>query len=149
MKYFTRLVLYKASNVQFDPISVQALSYDWWRFVDKVNGKVIFNNSFYSSTTCRHQSKVHSVLRTLGIEVDLVLRHTTTGLQNIGSALDDEIRNINYCIEELRDIIAKPRTRKATNERRKIEIVDLQEQLYKVEAFKKSLTAHKLSEFYK
>jgi len=80
MKYYKRLKIYKANNVTFDPVSMIADSYDWWHFVERINGKVVFNSYSYSPTTGRHQSKVWRLLQELGIEVDLVV-HTKAGLQ--------------------------------------------------------------------
>lgn len=71
MKYFKRAGIYKASNVSFDPKLIEARSYDWWVFVKVIKGKVVFNSFRYSNTTSRHQSKVRSLMRELGIKVDL------------------------------------------------------------------------------
>ena len=71
MKYFKRLGLYKASNVTFDPSTCTALSYDWWVFVKRIEGKVVFNGYRYSVSTAKHQRKVRTLLRELGIRIDL------------------------------------------------------------------------------
>lgn len=60
--------VFKAKNVYFDPISMVATSYNWWEFVKVIKGKVVFNDFRYSNTTSRHQSKVASILRELGIK---------------------------------------------------------------------------------
>jgi hypothetical protein len=73
MKYMKRAGIYKAANVTFDPIKVQAYSYSWWRFVGIVEGKVVFNNYRYSSTTSKHQSKVRNLMKELGIKIDFEL----------------------------------------------------------------------------
>lgn len=73
MKYFKRLGLYKAANVTFNPKSLDAHSYGWWRFVALVDGLVVFNNFSYSNTTAKHQRKVSGLLNELGIKVDLTL----------------------------------------------------------------------------
>ncbi len=82
MKFNKRSGNYKASNVTFNPKTKQAYSYNWWRFVDVVNGKVVFNNFSYSNTTCKHQHKVRRVLRELGISIDLEVS-CPAGLQNL------------------------------------------------------------------
>ncbi len=74
MKYFNRLKLYKANNVVFNPETLEAHSYRWWRFVAKIDGLVLFNNYRYSNSTSKHQSKVRSVLSQLGIQVDHYLK---------------------------------------------------------------------------
>lgn len=73
MKLMKRTGIYQASNVSFDPKTVEAHSYRWWKFVGIVEGKVVFNDYRYSNTTSKHQSKVRSLLQQLGIDVDLYL----------------------------------------------------------------------------
>lgn len=60
-----------ASNCRFYGDEVRATSYDWWNFVNKIDGKVIFNGYSYSNSTSGHQWKVRSLLENLGIKVDL------------------------------------------------------------------------------
>lgn len=74
MKYFSRLGIYKASNVSFNPDTCQAYSYGWWRFVDCINGKVVFNDYSYSNSTNKHQSKVRNLLAEQDIKIDLFVK---------------------------------------------------------------------------
>jgi len=71
MKYFTRLNVFKGSNVCFNPETLEATSYDWWFFVKKINGKLVFNDYRYSNSTRRHQRNVQSLLNQLGIKINL------------------------------------------------------------------------------
>lgn len=71
MKLMKRANLYKASNVTFNPETFEAFSYVWWKFVAKVEGKVVFNNYRYSPTTGKHQYKVRRLLEQLGIKIDI------------------------------------------------------------------------------
>lgn len=73
MKFFKRLKLYKAVNVTFNPETMDAYSYQWWRFVGVVEGKLIFNDFRYSVTTARHQRKVRSLMKSLGIKPDITM----------------------------------------------------------------------------
>lgn len=73
MKLMKRINIYKASNVTFNPTTLDAFSYGWWQFVGVVEGKVIFNNYNYSPTTCKHQAKVRRLLNELGIKIDIVM----------------------------------------------------------------------------
>jgi len=96
MKYFKRLKQYKASNVLFDIETERAYSYGHWCFFK--DG--VFNNTTYSSSTSQHQSKMHTLLRELGIQTILTLSHTTYNLNgNITIAIDEErkalIKNIH------------------------------------------------------
>lgn len=52
---------------------IKATSYGHWVFVMVVDGKVVFNNYNYSSTTSRHQSEIRWLLRELGIKVDITV----------------------------------------------------------------------------
>jgi hypothetical protein len=83
MKYFTRAGIYKANgNVTFNPTTCEAYSYNWWAFVKKIKGKVIFNAYRYSVTTSKHQSRVRSLMSDLGIKIDRVVQ-VAGGLQSI------------------------------------------------------------------
>lgn len=73
MKWFKRLKLFKASNVTFNPKTMDAFSYGWWRFVAVVEGKLVFNNYGYSTSTRKHQAKLRRLLEELHIKVDLFL----------------------------------------------------------------------------
>lgn len=78
MKFMTRSRTYKASNVSFKPETCEAYSYDWWLFVANINGKVVFNAYNYSNSTCKHQSKVRSLLDALGISIDYTVSCRTS-----------------------------------------------------------------------
>lgn len=123
MKYYTRARIYKASNVSFDPNNLQAYSYSWWRFVEKYKGKVIFNDHFYSPSTSKHQSKVRSLMHSLGIRIDLTLS-VPLGLQNAYA-----FKQASNCylddIKSLQAAIAKPRSHKAKNAERELKIKEL------------------------
>ncbi len=71
MKYSKRLKVYKANNLVLNPETMTAFSYDWWQFLARINGKVVFNSHRYSVSTAKHQHKVRGVLSELGIKVDL------------------------------------------------------------------------------
>lgn len=73
MKYMKRSGIYKASNVTFNPKTIEAYSYVWWKFVGVVEGKVVFNNYRYSKSTSKHQSKVRQLLQELGIKIDILM----------------------------------------------------------------------------
>lgn len=73
MKYMKRSQIYQASNVTFNPQTKRAYSYSWWRFVDVIEGKTVFNNHGYSNSTRKHQNKVMCLMRDLGIKIDLLI----------------------------------------------------------------------------
>ncbi len=104
---------FKASNVYFDANKVQAYSYDWWRFVEVIGGKVVFNNYRYSTTTGGHQRKTERLLEQLGIKVDLYVE-APKGLQDLHSA----ISHYENRIAELIAAINRPGSKQAKNAER-------------------------------
>lgn len=73
MKFMKRAGIYKANNVTFDPKTMSAHSYVWWKFVGIVEGKTIFNSFRYSVSTAKHQRKVAQVMSDLGIKIDITM----------------------------------------------------------------------------
>jgi hypothetical protein len=73
MRYYPRLKLYKAMNVTFDPVTMDARSYKWWRFVKPIGSNLVFNHYRYSVTTSIHQREVIQVLESLGVEYKSML----------------------------------------------------------------------------
>lgn len=73
VKYMKRANIYKNStgSFTFNPETFEARSYNWWVFVAKVEGKVIFNNYRYSVSTSRHQRLMKNLLNELGIAIDI------------------------------------------------------------------------------
>ena len=137
MKLIKRTGIYKASNLEFNPITVQATSYGWWIFSTKFNGKVIFNSHRYSPSTGKQQGKVTSLMAQLGISIDLKLRFTRLSLESLKGALQDELTCIMDCIDILKADMIKPRARKSTNVKRQEEIDNLNKHYDKVlELFK-------------
>lgn len=105
-------------------------------FVRKVNGKVIFNHTNYSNSTCKHQNKALTVL---GYEYDLKLRYTRKSLSDLPAAFESEISGAKSKISELIAAIKKPRTRKSTNEERRATIQGLIQHIDLVRKFKSEL----------
>jgi len=128
MKFMKRTQIYKANNVTFNPKTLDAYSYDWWRFVEAApTGGVIFNSYTYSNATAKHQIKVRNLLRTLGIEIVLDIK-SPGGLQNLDSA----VKYYEAKIINLKALIAKPGTRKAKNLERAQEIEVLEHKLVSI-----------------
>lgn len=123
MKYFSRLGLHKNSTGtnKIDIENVKAWSYDWWVYLTKVNGLVIFNNTTYSPSTNKHQSDCR---RLLDYKYDIELRYTTKSLDNIKEAINDEVFNRLKVVKGLQLLINKKGTRKTTNVKRQLLIND-------------------------
>lgn len=114
MKYFTRLGIYKASNVQFNPKTLNATSYDWWTFVRQVDGKVLFNTYRYSPTTGRHQAKVRSLMNSLGISFEEVaMRESLCRFENLEQVYAAHTANLenNARLKEARRVERNKRAR--------------------------------------
>lgn len=123
MKYMKRAEIYKASNVTFNPQSKRAYSYSWWRFVDVINGSVVFNSYRYSPSTGKHQSKVRSLMAQLNIEIDHFVE-CPKGLQNCYWA-ESSLDLYLHRILELEAAMAKKGSRKAKNREREEQIARL------------------------
>jgi hypothetical protein len=111
MKYFKRANLYKASNVSFSPETCEARSYDWWVFTKMINGKLVFNNHSYSSSTIKHLYKVRSLLSDLGLKIDLVV-NARCGLQN-DEWKTQAVASVASEIESINKALASTRRKKA------------------------------------
>ena len=118
----------KASNFMFDHNTDEAFSYGWWQFSGVFNNVRIFNDTFYSVSSNRHQTKAKSFFN----NADLVLKYTTNNLTDIRAALIDEVNNAQNAVKELEILIAKPRTRKAKNILRQAEIVQIKQHIDQV-----------------
>lgn len=139
MKYHTRSKEWRASNVSFNADTLKAYSYAWWRFVDVVNGKVVFNNYTYSMTTNRHQSKVRSLMRTLGIAIDVTIE-CPAGLQ-AHDWIESTVKHYQYKIDTLRQLIANPKSRKTTNDARRVAIASYSECILTVKQLASKIAA--------
>lgn len=75
LKFRARAGIYSNStgSLTFEPNTITAHSYRWWKFVAVVEGKVVFNNYRYSVSTSKHQGLVRRLLEQLGIKIDLEL----------------------------------------------------------------------------
>lgn len=133
MRYLKTKRQYKASNFLFEVDGQKAWSYGWWLFSRKTDsGKIIFNNSTYSVSTNRHQSKGYNLLTK---KPNLILNYTTYSLENVIGALRSEIKGIEYEIIKLIKAIKTPRSHKRKNEERKKEIIYFLDQIKVVEQF--------------
>lgn len=132
LKFNSRSKIYSASNVFFNSETCQAYSFVWWRFVEVINGRVVFNRHCYSSYTSRHQSKVRSLLHDLGITIDLEV-DARVGLQN-----DNWVTNaINTQNDKIKDIEAKlssPKHKRALDNERFESIESLKQNIVAIQA---------------
>ena len=69
----TRNNRYVKANCYLDMETLEARSYQWWAFVKKIQGKVVFNNYRYSATTAKHQRQMRILLDHLNIKIDMVV----------------------------------------------------------------------------
>jgi hypothetical protein len=132
MKFSNKRQQFEGSNVSFNPNTMIAKSYDWWVFVAEVNGKVIFNNSRYSNTTNRHQSKVRAMMHQ-SHSIDLVLHNTRESLAMGEAALVCEIKNTKELIGTLEAELLNPKRKKALDTQRQNVLLSWKEHVLKVE----------------
>ena len=129
MKFSKKRNQYEASNVSFNPDTIEAFSYGWWKFVTVIDGKVIFNNYNYSPSTCKHQSKVRVLMEKLGIKIDMIVNTRANLRSHVWQ--EENAQEIDREIKKLEQAIATPRSHKAKNEERRAEIERLEQ--HKVE----------------
>ena len=119
LKFYKRLDIYKnykGSN-RVDPKTMEAHSYQWWKYLMKVDDLLIFNSYTYSNSTSKHQVHTLNLLRSMGKKPDVYIE-CHQGLGSWETAIADyEVR-----IAGLEKLIATPKTRKAKNEERKATI---------------------------
>lgn len=109
---------YEKSNVYFDPFKEVAYSYNHWKFVARIGGKMIFNTYQYSRTTSGHQSAVLYLMKALGYGDSIVCVESPEGLTYPSSVIDHYAKEIRL----LEETIGSPRTRAAKNVQRKMAI---------------------------
>lgn len=133
MKHFKRSNMWKASNVTFNAETHEAVSYDWWSFVKRINGQLVFNNHSYSNSTRKHQSKVRSLLRDLGLKIDLVV-DARGGLQR-DEWTSQALESIESSINEVSSKLQAPRRKKALDQERLERLNELTKEKQALESF--------------
>lgn len=122
MRYYTRLKLYKAPNLVFDPIAVEAYSFKFC-FVRIIEGMVLFNTYSETSTTNRQQYRVMRLMERLNIQF--------IAIEYNGSLTDDCIPRMiveyGYKVEAIRLRINDPKTQKVKNLERMQDIRNLEQ----------------------
>lgn len=104
LQYRKTLNMFKATNIDFNAETMLGHSYDWYELTKSIKGKIILNSYNYSPTTCKHISKVRSVLSMLGVRY--LELEAPKGLQNLDVALEHVI------IEHARAIVREKYARK-------------------------------------
>lgn len=123
-----------ASNVTYDPTTHKAFSYGWWGFVWLIEGRLVFNNYYYSNTTTKHQSKVRSLLWNHGTRPDLTLP-VPLGLHRPGLTLEQLIVEAEeYLCDKYLHNLVKEQERRGRAKRRLLPAIDFDQPLYPSEA---------------
>jgi len=119
-KFIKRRGQYENStgSFTFNPETHEARSYGHWQFMKEYKGVILFNAYSYSNSTSKHQSEA----RRLAGYPEMVQVNTRESLDYTETAIKTAIRSLHSDNDQLARDIAKPRTRKATNERRASEI---------------------------
>lgn len=132
MKFSKKRNQFEGSNVSFNPSTIVAKSYNWWVFVTVFNGKTLFNNSTYSMSTNKHQSKVRDLMRQ-SHSIDLLLHNTRESLANPEKALLSEIEGTKERIKVVEFELSNTRRKKALDESRQNVVNSWKEHIKKVE----------------
>jgi len=127
---------YSRRNNVFNADTLTAYSFRWWQYVAEINGKIVFNNYSYSSSTGRHQNDMKQLLDSLGIKIDLTIE-APNGLQRLDSAIDYYTYKIMCLIGQC----AKSGTRRTTNYERLAEMERLLSKL--IDVYKLQKRRHK------
>jgi hypothetical protein len=129
MKYYKRLKVYKSSNGNnvVDLVNKTAFSYDWWQYLKDFNGKLVFNNYSYSSSTGKHQRDALTVLRQNNIKIDAFLE-VPKGFQN-HFWVETTKEHYNYKISKVNARLTNPRTRSKTRPILQAELKELNSKL--------------------
>lgn len=118
MKYMKRAKIYKINNCTFNPETKTATSYEWWDFVKPIEGKLVFNDCYYSNTTSMHQSKVRRLLSELGVKIDITLP-CKLGLQNFSNLESLFVASEEYLCDKFLDERIKSQERSVKSRARK------------------------------
>lgn len=73
---------------------LNATSHDWWKIICEKNGLYFFNWYSYSSSTRKHQYKISSLVRELGIDYISVSYSADIGCTSIEKILQDKINEL-------------------------------------------------------
>lgn len=142
LKFYPRLNLYKSStgSLVYNPVTRIATSYRWYEIFKVINGIKCLNVHSYSTTTAKHVSKLRCFLNPW--RNDTFYFEAPRGLQDLNYAIE----YYNRKIVTLKNKMMMPRTHKAKNEERSIEIENHQETIKRIESLmgKKELPFFKL-----
>lgn len=118
MKYMKRKNKYVSGgsrngtyNNEYFPSKLEAFSYGWWRYLQVINGILVFNNYSYSVSTNKHQ---RDLLQHIGYNAPQIFVRDRESLNGIASIIRFIKILENEC-KDLRDNVLKAGTRKKTN----------------------------------
>lgn len=135
-KFVKKRKRYEKSNLCVDLENMLGHSYEWYRILDRIDGKVIVNSYNYSRTTMKHYYDVCRLLRNKGI--DFASIEAPNGLGN----LEASMRHYRSQIQSIKNDMANPRKRPKT----KASLAEVLEANYKYLAFVESLIFNKAFE---
>lgn len=110
---------------ELDLDNLTAYSYSHWQYLAIIGGKVVFNNSHYSATTVRHQRETMRLLDIKGIEIDIMIKHSTASLTNLSKV----IAQLEFYRDGLIKRTKEKGTRASTNFERLLEANEIDKQI--------------------
>lgn len=130
MKLYKRSGVYKSSHVTFNPSTMDAYSYDWWRFVARIEGLIVFNSYFYSQSTSKHQRKVKRLMHNLGIKIDIEMP--------IPSGIQDQ--SLNELIVEAEECLCNQFLKDQLKQQQRSERAKFRRRVHKLETYLETVT---------
>lgn len=130
LTYKPRLKIYKykaRSVCTFNPRTLNAYSYDHWCLFKRIDGVNILNNYAYSHTTSKHIRMLRTLLRNLGIRINLEIT-TSVNLKDSDLSLSDWLHNVYRTIAKLKVENARKGAREQRIRARKHDIETLYHQ---------------------
>jgi hypothetical protein len=107
---------FEKSNLIYHPETGRGYSYNWYRIVDKIGGKVVLNTYVYSRTTAGHIGDIRCLLRELNVKIDIEIE-APLGLKNHEAI---QRHYASMADEHKAKIIAKGSRKAKNQERQKI-----------------------------
>lgn len=110
MRYYKRLNIYRSGRLEYDPLTKESRSFNWYILSRKIGPYLVVNRYNYSITTIKHYYKICRVLRQANNEINYHIE-APNGLGDLDSA----VKLCEKRIKKTQEDMLKPRTHKRKN----------------------------------
>jgi hypothetical protein len=118
--------LYKASNLTFNPNTLEARSYEHWLFTKHVDGIGLVVNTYgFSTTTRKHQAKIRKLMVDLNVPRPALELVSKRSLDDLKGCIVDTITHYKKRIALLEQAMEKGRELKNKERRYKIDVLNV------------------------